>query len=214
MNQTPATSATQEAAGLPRLRTDLGPESVLPDGPPVPPRVGDMDLRPVDPDSNDPERISAWMRKPHLADTWEQPWPPGRWRADAIARLGGTYSVPCILSYGGRDIGYVEIYRAHRDEVGAVYPSTPHDLGVHIAIGEESLTGKGVFPSFFRDLIEALFDADPFCDTIVADPDHRNARIHRALAKAGVTGGTIIEVRPDRTIRLSAVHRADWSPGR
>ncbi|MBV7294655.1 acetyltransferase [Corynebacterium sp. TAE3-ERU12] len=170
-----------------------------------------MTLRRVNPEGTDPQLISEWMQRPHLAESWEQPWSEERWREDARARIAGTYSSPCILGYAGREVGYLEIYRSHRDEIGAFYPSKPHDLACHIAVAELDLLGRGLFPPFIKDLIDKLFAADPQCNTLAADPDHRNPRVHRALEKAGVTTRRTVAVRNNRTIILWLVNRDSWN---
>ena len=38
------------------------------------------------------------------------------------------------MLYQGVAVGYLEIYRAGRDEVGRCYHSARHDLGSHIAL--------------------------------------------------------------------------------
>lgn len=43
------------------------------------------------------------------------------------------------LTGGFADFCYLEIYRPHRDEIGEVYDSQPHDLGIHIAVGDPAL---------------------------------------------------------------------------
>lgn len=196
---------------LPRLRTNLGPDSVLDAPPPVPPEAAGMTLRVVDPSGGDPSLISGWMNRRHLAETWDQAWDADRWRRDAEARLAGTYSSPCIIGYRGRPIGYLEIYRPHRDEVGRLYPSEPHDLGIHIAVAEPEMMGLGLFPPFLHGLIDALFAADPACRTMVADPDHRNARVRGAIDKLGVPPGEIVEVRPGRIIDLRRLTPQQWT---
>lgn len=186
---------------LPRQRTDVDGEVRELPAPAVPEIAAPFSLRCAD-RADDAALIADWMSRPHLVQSWEQDWSVDRWSADIAARLAGNYSVPCIVGYDGRPIGYVEIYRVQCDEVGRVYDSQPYDLGFHIAIGEEDLIGKGIFSSFMGDLGRALAEGDQRCDLVVADPDHRNGRSRRAFAKAGFTENFIVEVRPGRTIAL------------
>lgn len=189
---------------LHRLRTDVPREAVLADPPPVPdslPATPDMGLRRAEPEA-DAERVETWMDRPHLRETWEQPWPAERWARTWRAMLSGTYSVPLILTYRGRDVGYVEVYRPLRDEIGAAYRSEPHDLGFHIAVGEPDLTGRGIFSPFLAALAGALLAADPECRTVLVEPGVDNAPMHRALRKSGWTDCGEVQQRADRRVRL------------
>lgn len=195
---------------LPRLRADLPPEWVLAEPPPIPDlpgltatRLGHalVALRCAD-HATDAEMVAAWMSLPHLAETWQQAWPMERWMSHLEAQLAGTYSVPAIVLWEGAPVGYVEIYRAARDEVGRCYRSEPHDMGFHIAVGRPELTGRGRFSPLLPILADALMVADRSCEVVVADPDVDNVRMHRALSRHGWQGGAEIETRPDRRIRL------------
>jgi RimJ/RimL family protein N-acetyltransferase len=189
---------------LSRLRTDLPTEAALPTPPPVPTFTGavsDMALRPADPQQDAP-LVADWMSRPHLAETWEQPWSAGKWADDWRAKLATTYAVPLILSWRGHDVGYMEIYRPHRDEIGRIYRSEPHDLGIHIGIGEPDLTGRGIFGPFLGAVPAALFAADRDCRVVVGEPDHRNAHVHAALGHHGWTDCGEHQQRADRRVRL------------
>ncbi|MDN6814507.1 MAG: acetyltransferase, partial [Corynebacterium variabile] len=125
-----------------------------------------------------------------------------RWAEDWRAKLATTYSVPLILSLRGEDIGYMEIYRPHRDEIGAVYASEPHDLGLHIAVGDPELVGQGIVGPMLGALPPALLDADPECRVVVGEPDHRNGRVHAVLRREGWIDRGERQQRPDRRVRL------------
>lgn len=194
-------TATSRDPQLPRLRTDLSDAVRAVPAPAVPTLADPFAVRVADP-ATDAQLVAEWMARPHLVATWEQDWPADRWRRNMAARLAGRYSVPCVIGYCGRDVGYLEIYRVAQDEVGAFYDSAPTDLGIHIAIGEQELLGRGIFSRFLHALTDAMADAEPDCDIVIGDPDHRNAPIRRALAKAGFTEAGIVAVRPQRTIAL------------
>lgn len=104
-------------------------------------------------------------------------------------------------------MGYVEIYRPHRDEIGSSYLSQPHDLGAHIAIGKPELTGHGIFSSFLSKLAAALLEQDPQCQLVLGEPDYRNTRTHRALAKASFQDFGERQQRADRRVRLFGLTR-------
>ncbi len=158
-------------------------------GPP-PPRLGSgWSLRPVELDASgggpDAERVHAWMHAPHVARTWHQAWSPAAWRAELATQLGGDHSLPCVVGVEGRDVGYVEIYRVLRDTLAATYPHDPHDLGVHIALGELDMIGRGAGSALLGDIARGLLAADANCVRVVAEPDVHNAASVGAFAKAG-----------------------------
>ncbi|GAB2688623.1 GNAT family N-acetyltransferase [Nocardia thraciensis] len=177
-------------------------------------------LRPVDLDSDDPERIAEWMTRPHLVETWEQPWTAERRRANCAAQLAGTYSRPCILSYDfaaddgsgtrRRDVAYIEFYRSAKDEVARLYTVDPFDVGFHIATADQNLVGRGIMSGWIGLLPAAVWAADPHCRRIMGDPDYRNTRTRRALVKNGWIDLGELDVRPDRRI---ALHARPRTPG-
>lgn len=193
------------AAVLHRLRTDVPAEEILADPPPIPERIDAADttfiLRRADPEA-DATLVATWMNRPHLVETWEQPWPEERWKALWRAQLKTTYSVPVIASYQGAEACYLEIYRPHRDEIAGCYSSLPHDLGIHIAVGDPALTGRGIFSALMGRLAEALLDADPHSEAVLIEPDYRNHRIHSAARKLGWHDCGERQQRPNRRVRL------------
>jgi RimJ/RimL family protein N-acetyltransferase len=199
---------------LHRLRTDLPRDVYLPDPPPVPDVYrtcadGDGDhigvaLRVADPSegSDDAETVADWMSRPHLVETWDQKWSAEKWAADWCAKLSTTYSLPLILSYDGTEVGYLEFYRPQRDEIGMAYRSEPHDLGFHVAIGEEELTGRGIFSPLIGDMAHNLLDADPDCHLVLIEPSASNDRVHRVARRGGGIDAGEWQQRADRRVRL------------
>lgn len=192
---------------LPRELTDL-PETVAAvPAPPIPRFDSRYELRLVDPGGDDPALLADWMSRPHLEQTWEQPWSAERWRADAAARLAGTYSLPCLLVDEGTPIAYVELYRVAKEENALLYDAHPWDLGFHIATADFDRLGKGVMSQWMADLAAALFVADPLCRRIIVDPDHRNVPMRRALGKRGFVDLGEFDVRPGRRVALHVLAR-------
>lgn len=183
-----------------------GPAPVVPEFSPP------YTLRPADPDSDDPEMLAEWMSRPHLLETWEQPWTAERRRADWRAQLAGSYSRPYVLGFdfaaidlpelGQRDVAYIELYRPAKDEIARFYAADPHDMGFHIATADLNVVGRGVMSTWIGQLATQVFAAEPECRRLMGDPDHRNASIHRALMKNGWHELGIFDVRPGRRIAL------------
>jgi RimJ/RimL family protein N-acetyltransferase len=80
---------------------------------------------------------------------------------------------------------YLEVYRVVRDVLAGAYPARPHDLGLHVAVGEPSMTGRGLVRSLLPEVADALFAADPRCTRVLLEPDVRNRRAVRAFTAGG-----------------------------
>ena len=194
---------------LHRLRRDVPSSAILDQPPRIPELTGRLTLRMADPTTEDPKTVSRWMNRPHLVETWEQPWPADQWKRDWEAKLSGTYSVPLIILLDGEECGYMEIYRPHRDEIGRVYDSRFHDLGFHVAVGDGAKTGHGVFPPLLMNLCDELIATNPPSDLIVVEPDYRNERLPRiALMNDWVDCGER-QQRADRRVHLLGYAKTD-----
>lgn len=159
-------------------------------GVPLPQLDEGWSLRPVritdsDGGGSDVAAVHRWMNEPHVAVNWNQDWSLERWRAELATQLDGDHSVPCIVSAGGRQVGYVELYRVARDKLAGCYPYDAHDLGVHIAIGERESIGRGMGSSLLRAVARGLLAADPECRRVVAEPNVHNGASIGAFGKAG-----------------------------
>lgn len=154
------------------------------------------------------ELIHRWMHAPHVVPFWQQDWPLVRIEEYLLAQLEGTVSRPCLGSLAGVPVSYWEIYRPAADPVGGVYDAQPHDLGVHLLIGERGLTGRGLGSMLLTAAIGELFGLDPACERVVAEPDVRNVASIRAFARAGFTDRGEVTL-PDKTAVLMVRDRAD-----
>lgn len=129
--------------------------------------------------------IHGWMHQPHVAEFWQQDWSHARWRAEIDRQRRGAHSVPCLVALDGVDIAYIEVYRLARDMLAEHLCHDSHDLGVHIAIGAPERTGRGFGTRLLAALARGLFDADPACGRILAEPDRRNGASIAAFGAAG-----------------------------
>ncbi|WP_189055499.1 GNAT family N-acetyltransferase [Longimycelium tulufanense] len=173
----------------------------VPPGPPLPVVEHPWSVRRCAANGSDLELVHRWMQHPHIVAYWEQAWPIGRWRSELSCQLSGDHSLPCLAFHHGVPLAYMEIYRVVRDRIAPYYAHQPHDLGVHLAIGEPSRTGRGLGRSLLRVLAEGLLRADLECRRIVAEPDVRNVPSLRAFTAAGFR--TVGEITlPDKTAAL------------
>lgn len=161
----------------------VDPESVP--GPPLPVLTGTWALRAVRPDGPDLDLVHRWMQAPHVAAFWHQAWPRERWDEELRGQLAGAHSLPCLVSAADDPVMYVEVYRVVRDVVGSVYAARPHDLGLHVAVGDLAKTDRGLVRSLLPELVEALFEADPLCTRVVLEPDVRNRRAIGSFSAGG-----------------------------
>jgi RimJ/RimL family protein N-acetyltransferase len=152
--------------------------------PPTPILAEPYGMRLADPDA-DADMISEWMNRPHLVQAWEYDWPSWRWQRYLRAQLDGEYSRPFIVSFGGRDFGYVELYRAAKDSIGRRYAADPYDIGLHGAIADLELIHGGVGPTVLAHIIVSVFELEPRCQKMMFDPDHRNRAARRVCEVAG-----------------------------
>jgi RimJ/RimL family protein N-acetyltransferase len=164
------------------LREDVAGSGVP--APPLPRVRAPWSIRPARV-AEDLERVWRWMQAPHVAAFWKQDWPVERWRAELERQAAGDHSLPCMLDFEGTPVAYLEVYRVVRDRLAGYYPERPHDLGVHVAIGEPGHTGRGLGRALLREVAEGLLAADPRCTRVVAEPDARNAPSLRAFTAAG-----------------------------
>lgn len=169
---------------LPRELTSVSDDVRVVPGPPAPPVDEPYGLRLADPVA-DAEMVSQWMNLPHLVAAWEYPWPPQRWQRYMQAQFDGEYSRPLIGSFGGRDVAYIEIYRAAKDSIATRYDADPYDLGLHVAVADLKLLNRGLVPLLFPKVVASLFAIEPRCRRVMFDPDHRNVGARRVCEFAG-----------------------------
>lgn len=173
--------------------------------PPIPRLLEPWSLRVASTDG-DLELIHRWMIQPHVEKYWHQAWTPRRWRAELDTQLAGAHSRPYVVALDGVDVAYVEIYRVARDGLADYVSHQPHDLGVHIAIGDRDRTGRGLGRALLAALAEGLLAADPECERVIAEPDRENAPSVTAFEIAGFSRGQEVTL-PDKTAVVMSYQR-------
>ncbi|MGQ0630159.1 MAG: GNAT family N-acetyltransferase [Sporichthyaceae bacterium] len=169
-----------------RAVTEVCSAAVLAAGPPPTPAVGQgWALRRASSTGVDLALVHQWMNSPHIAARWGQAWPAQRWAQELSAQTAGEHSRPWIASREGTDLAYVEIYRPARDVVAAHYDAQPGDLGIHLAIGDQTRTGQGLGTTLVRVICEGLWQSDPACTRILADPEAGHGAARAMFARAG-----------------------------
>lgn len=168
---------------LARERTNVSDEIRAVGPPPLPVLPDPFSVRVAR--LSDAPLVAGWMQRPHLAATWEYDWSVPRWEQHLSAQLNGTYSLPLVGSIDGVAHTYFELYRAARDSIAEYYESDPHDVGLHVAIGDPGDVHRGLAAQVFPHLIGGVFEGDVLCQRIVFDPDHRNLAARRACEYFG-----------------------------
>ncbi|MGH8793185.1 MAG: GNAT family N-acetyltransferase [Stackebrandtia sp.] len=176
---------------------------------PAPPRLSaPWSLRTASPEGPELDTVREWMRRPHVEEFWHQAWDRQRWQDEWRDQLAGDHVTPCVASYEDELLAYVEIYRVSRDVLAGHYSVEPHDVGVHLAVGDVARTGRGLGRRLLRELSTSLLEADPRCVRVVAEPDVRNAPSVKAFTAAGFRTCGTIEL-PDKTAVLCVYPRAE-----
>jgi RimJ/RimL family protein N-acetyltransferase len=175
-----------------RLRRPLARDVEALGPPPTPVLAPPWGLAAVEASGAELRRVHQWMHEPHVAEFWRQDWPRPEWAAEVARQLASDHSRPWTVRYEGEPLAYVEVYRVARDMLADHHPAAPHDLGIHIAVGDRRRTGRGLGARALRAVSDGLFRADPACDTVVGDPEASHHVARRAFAAAGfVTVGEV-----------------------
>ncbi len=100
-----------------------------------------------------------------------------------------------VVGIDGRDIGYVQDYRASDHDDYAVKTAQPEAIGFDYLIGDPAFVGLGLGTRMIWEFLRDVLVPDyPDAPTFLASPSHRNAASLRALAKCGFTQGAWIDM--------------------
>lgn len=168
--------------------------------------AGLLRLRPVDPAARDDVAlVHRWMHADHVQAWWQTALP-----VDGIARYlrdqtASGHSRPFLGELADdrevRPLAYLELYRADLDPLAAHYPARPHDLGLHLLVGDVGQTGRGLGRAVIGGARDALLAGHPAATRVVAEPDVRNTASVRAFAAAGFRACGELSL-PDKTAVL------------
>ncbi|MBM7171036.1 acetyltransferase [Streptomyces sp. G44] len=146
--------------------------------------------------------ISRWMNDPAVAAFWELEGPEAVTEAHLRPQLDGDgRSVPCLGVLDGMPMSYWEIYRADLDPLARLYPSRPHDTGIHLLIGGVVNRGRGLGTALLRAVADLVLDHRPACARVIAEPDLRNTPSISAFLSAGFRFSAEVEL-PDKRAAL------------
>ncbi|MEQ9362998.1 MAG: GNAT family N-acetyltransferase [Leptospirales bacterium] len=169
--------------------------------------TGAVHLRAVDP-VRDAELIFAWSRRAHVREYWELGEGLNGVRAYLREKNASGYLRPSLIEIEGVAAGYAELYDYNRDPVALVFPGRPNSGGWHIFLGEERFIGTGHAVHVGRAILRELF-ARVGCRTVYCEPDVRNLRMHRFVAKLGHREVGRVHL-PDKTALIMQCDREDF----
>ncbi|MFI9644740.1 GNAT family N-acetyltransferase [Streptomyces sp. NPDC052040] len=130
--------------------------------------------------------LARWMNDPTVAVFWQLAGDESVTGRHVRAQLAGDgRSVPCLGVLDGTPMSYWEVYRADLDPLARHYPARPHDIGIHLLIGEVSARGRGLGSALLRAVADLALDRRPACARVVAEPDLRNTPSIAAFLGAG-----------------------------
>lgn len=198
------------------IRHPPGPLDDLARWGPMTSPAGVFHLEPVRP-THDLGRISQWMNDPVVSAFWELHGPSQNTVRHLRAQWDGPgHSVPCLGVLNGRPMSYWEVYRADLDALARHYPARPHDIGIHLLIGDPADRGRGLGGVLLAAVSGHIFVHHPLCGRIVAEPDVRNTRSVSAFHRAGFTFLARIRM-PGKSAALMLLERPSgdrMGPGR
>ena len=150
----------------------------------------------------DAQALAALMAEPDVEQWWHQAWETERWGEYIAGLVQDPDSLPLTLADDGRVVGYVEVYRVATDVLGQHIQHSSWDLGMHLALGELA-RGRGLGARLIRAVLNRAPDIRERCERLVAEPDTRNRRSHRAFEAAGFTAVGTVRL-PDKSALLLA----------
>jgi RimJ/RimL family protein N-acetyltransferase len=146
--------------------------------------------------------LAALMAEPEVEQWWHQNWDVPCWMEYLNGLIADPDSLPLTLSCGDQVTGYVEVYRVGADVLGRHIEHRETDLGMHIALGR-AIRGRGLGSEVIGRILAVADGMLDGCERLVAEPDLRNTRSHRAFAHAGFEATGTVQL-PDKTAQLMA----------
>jgi aminoglycoside 6'-N-acetyltransferase len=125
--------------------------------------------------------LKRWLAEPHVRAWWGD---PDEEIEKILAGRPREQVDGYVVTVEGAPVGYVQSWRASEFEEEPWQRDLPAGIvGIDIFIGEPAATGKGLGPAIVRAFAGRLLAEG--AQSLVIDPDRRNARAIRAYQKAG-----------------------------
>ncbi|KDR67514.1 hypothetical protein GALMADRAFT_258134 [Galerina marginata CBS 339.88] len=135
------------------------------------------------------EAFHRWHNDERVNSAWGERGSLETHRGYVEAVLADPHVLPCMLSWDGELMGYVEIVYVKENHVAQYYPAgvVPGDWerGVHVLVGEDKFLGGGRSEIWLRSLVHYLFLADPRTDRVAGEPRESNEAIFKVALHSG-----------------------------
>ena len=154
--------------------------------------------------------MAEWVRRPHVADVWDECRTLEELRATYLPCIEGKDATAPYLAYlDGVPIGYIQSYVAAG--AGASWWTDEHDPGVRGIdqfLADGNRLGQGLGTEMVRRFVQLLFE-DPAITRIQTDPAPDNQRAIRCYEKAGFRRVSAVTT-PDGPALLMVLKRRDY----
>jgi aminoglycoside 6'-N-acetyltransferase len=131
--------------------------------------------------------LQRWLSEPHVNAWWHEPLDLAALEQKYGPRIDGIEPTHVfIIEHESQPIGWIQWYRwSDYPKHAAQLQAEQNATGIDLAIGEASLTGKGIGSRAIREFILNVVSTEPGITSVVTDPEERNDRSCRAFEKAG-----------------------------
>lgn len=170
---------------------------------------GEFTLRRLDLD-RDLDLVHSWMNDPEVARFWRKPWARHRIASYLRRQQGSDHLAPYLGLLDGVPISYWELYRADLDPLAEHYAAHERDAGMHMLLGPAPYRGRRLGIDLLQTVSTWQLEADSRATRVVAEPDVKNARVIRALERAGFRRITDLDL-PDKRAALMVRDREGMS---
>ncbi|KJA18349.1 hypothetical protein HYPSUDRAFT_145083 [Hypholoma sublateritium FD-334 SS-4] len=138
-----------------------------------------------------------WHNDARVNAAWGERGALAAHRAYVEGLLADPHALPCMLSWNGELMGYVEVVYTKEDHVAMNYPAGvvpgEWERGIHVLVGEEKFLGNGRAEIWIRSLCHYIFLADPRTDRVAGEPSSDNVPIAKAGEASGFHTQTIFD---------------------
>ncbi|KAF9459716.1 acyl-CoA N-acyltransferase [Collybia nuda] len=120
--------------------------------------------------------------------------------------LADSGVVPCMMSWDGELMGYVEIVWVKENHSGQYYPNDvivgDWERGVHVLVGEDKFLGGGRSAIWLRSLVHYIFLADARTERVIGEPKETNVAMIKTAVNASFHVHTTIDFPYKRSVLL------------
>jgi RimJ/RimL family protein N-acetyltransferase len=107
------------------------------------------------------------------------------WTVRPLAEAGRGVRAYALAPPGGGTALELHLHRVQRHPLRASYPYGARDIALGLALPDRSPAGQDLAGWLLRDLVPALFAADPLCRRFIAAPSEDDTATQNALEKGG-----------------------------